>query len=191
MEDLKNVCTSVKVIDLPSLTIKKRREIVRTPVYKRVGLLKREYMNDDLIKEHEREFVERFTNLGFMIRWICRNRKKKDGGYYPTNDFIWENKEWELKKPQVKKYNSIFNMIKKAERRGKKRFILDFGQTHIGSKLAQQLSTYNIRNPEKQIEELLILEKDILVRVLLKKSRVSTSNIVRHYHSRRRDYPTF
>jgi hypothetical protein len=144
-------------------------KLKRTPLHKRIGLSITNFNDDNIIKVQEKDFAKKFTNLGYSIKWINRIQPSDNGGYIPTNDFQWNSKEWELKKPKVKRYNSIFNMIKKATNKGKKRFILDFRQSSINRKLAENLSTYNIRNPHKQILELLVFEKHTLMRILLKK----------------------
>ena len=84
------------------------------PLHEKIGLTLEQFNDSNIIKPHERAFVERFIGMGNKIKWIVRDKTVKDGvGYLPTNDFIWRGKEWELKSPKVKRYNSIFNMIRR------------------------------------------------------------------------------
>lgn len=147
---------------------KKSRKVVEIPLYKRIGLTAKQFNDDDIIKPHEREFVRKFTKLGHRIRWIVRDKTAKDGvGYLPTNDFMWRRKEWELKSPKVKRYNSIFNMIRRGARKGKENFMIDLGKSVLQSNLFSQLSTYNTRNPNNQIKLLYVVDKESLTRVSL------------------------
>ena len=65
----------------------KDRKTLNTPIYKRIGLTKREYEDNNILKAHERDFIKRFIKRGEDIKWIKRDSlvDAKTGGYYqPT-----------------------------------------------------------------------------------------------------------
>lgn len=139
-------------------------------MYERVGLTKREYYNDDILKPHERDFVRKFSRLGEEVRWIKRDSvNPKTLGYNPTNDFVWRGKEWELKKPKVKKYKNIVKMIKPSINQEKKNFMIDFGNAILKEGLEIQLSRYNVRNTRRRIKNLYIFDREGLKKILLRK----------------------
>lgn len=161
----------IQPIKPPTLNQKDYVRLKNTPIYKRIGLTKKEYNNAEIIKEHEKDFVKRFTQLGFKITWISRIKKKKSGGYFPTNDFIWNNIEWELKRPLKKKYKPIYNRIRDARTSGKMNFIIDLGEATLTQKLAESLAEYNLRKTKAQskIRRLLVMDKQGLVKIILKR----------------------
>ena len=106
--------TKVKTIQKPKLTQKEKGILLKTPLYKRIGLSLKEYNNEDILKVQEKEFAQRFTDLGYSIRWISRAQPSKNGGYIPTNDFEWNGIEWELKSLAKAKYGSIRALIKRG-----------------------------------------------------------------------------
>jgi len=140
----------------------------RLPIYKQIGLTLKQYRDSNYIKDNEKIFVKKFTRMGYEIKWIPRDKMKSVRlGYLPTNDFIWRGKEWELKSPKVKKYNSIFNMIRRGARKGKKNFIIDLWKSVLRPKLLSKLSTYNIRNFSNPISVLYVVDKESLTKVFL------------------------
>lgn len=159
-----------KVIEALNLTKKQKRKIIQTPVYKRVGLSRREYYDDDLIKPHERRFLQRFTRRGEKIKWIKRDDiNVETGGYYPTNDFEWKKEQWELKEPKRKRYCRIAKMIRESSSI-KENFMIDFGNTEITEVLARQLAMYNINNPKRIIKKLYIFSRGKTWKILLRKN---------------------
>ncbi len=161
--------TKVKTIQKPKLTEKQRDILLKTPLYKRIGLSLREYSNEDILKVQEKEFAQRFTDLGYSIRWISRAQPSKNGGYIPTNDFEWNGIEWELKSLAKAKYGSIRALIKRGALSGKKNFIVDLKGALLRSKLSKQLSSYNKNNPENKISRLLVLDREGLKKIILQK----------------------
>ncbi|MGI6484605.1 MAG: hypothetical protein ACOX0R_03210 [Candidatus Dojkabacteria bacterium] len=152
---------------------KQSRKVVEIPLYKRIGLTVKQFNDDDIIKPHEREFVRKFTKLGHRIKWIVRDKTAKDGvGYLPTNDFIWRDKEWELKKPQKKKYCNAKRLIKKGRESDKQNYILDYGNALLSEKVAKQLSLYNVRNKKKTITRLFVVDREGLKEIVLRKQEV-------------------
>ncbi len=158
-----------EIVPLPRLTEEQALDLANTPIHQRIGVTLEQYLDDDVIKVQEREFAKRFTLLGYKVKWILRSRRIGADGisYLPTNDFIWNYIQWELKTPKVKKYNNIFNMIKKGLRQGKKNYILDFGKSLLTDRLAESLSLYNVRNPKRQIYRLYVLDRECLKKILL------------------------
>lgn len=126
-------------------------------------------MDNNIIKPHEREFAENFTNIGFKMKWISRIKKRSSGiGYLPTNDFIWQGEELELKGVKTKKYSSISKLIKDARKGGKRNLFIDFGKAELKTLLAKDLSTYNLKNPRKSIKGLYLLDREGVKEILLK-----------------------
>ena len=83
------------------MSLRKRKR----PLYERIGLTRKEYYNDDILKPHERDFVRKFSRLGEEVRWITkRERDFLTKELLPNNDFIWKDLEWELKRPEQKRY---------------------------------------------------------------------------------------
>ena len=161
--------TKVKTIQKPKLTEKQRDILLKTPLYKRIGLSLREYSNEDILKVQEKEFAQRFTDLGYSIRWISRAQPSKNGGYIPTNDFEWNGIEWELKSPEKARYGGIKALIKRGASLGKENFIIDLKGALLQNKLSKQLSLYNKNNPENKISRLLILDREGLKEIVLQK----------------------
>jgi hypothetical protein len=161
----------IRIVKPPKITKKQKKKIMDTPVYKRISLPLEEYINDDLIKPHEKEFVENFTNLGFKIKWICRNREKDDGSYYPTNDFIWNNEEWECKSIFNQKYSSIAKRLRIPILQGKKKFFIYMKNKKLSTKLSCQLANFNIRKRTNQIERLIVLDKESVKEIILQKRK--------------------
>ncbi|HKM19806.1 MAG TPA: hypothetical protein VJY47_01130 [Candidatus Dojkabacteria bacterium] len=160
--------TKVKTIQKPQLTEKQRDILLKTPLHKRIGLSLKEYNNEDILKVQEKEFAQRFTDLGYSIRWISRAQPSKNGGYIPTNDFEWNGIEWELKRPLKQSYGSISGLIKKGVISGKKNYVIDLKGASLEEKVARQLSMYNKRNKGKEISKLLIFDKGGLKEIILK-----------------------
>lgn len=151
----------IKVIEPPKLTDKQKKKIHDTPVYKRIGMTEKQYNNNDLIKEHEKVFVERFTDLGHKIKWVSRTKKKKSGtGYLPTNDFIWNDKEWECKSISNQKYSSISRRLRIPISQGKENFFLVMQNKILATKLSKQLASFNLRKQERRIERLIVWDKE-------------------------------
>lgn len=161
-----------KPVQPPKLTSKQLKKILEIPVYRRIGLSKKQYENDDIIKPYERDFAKRITEMGFRIKWIPRNSDilTPTGGYLPTNDFVWNHLEFELKKPLKKKYKPIYNRIKEGRDKGKVNFVIDLGNSILNRKLVESLTEFNIRKDKNRnkIEKLYILDKKQFVEIILK-----------------------
>ncbi|MDR3116860.1 MAG: hypothetical protein LBT91_03420 [Bifidobacteriaceae bacterium] len=99
---------------------------------------------------------------------IDKNRGK------PSNDIYFAGKEWEIKRT-MPKYKKISNLIREARRKARKQdvvkenFIYEAGNYKVNDKLKQQLSLYNIRNPNNKIKNLLIFAKDKFIKIKLQK----------------------
>ena len=158
----------VRTIDKPKLTQKERSFLLKTPLHKRIGLSLRDCNDNNIFKVQEKDFAQRFTDLGHPIRWINRAQPSKNGGYIPTNDFKWDGIEWELKRPLKQRYGSISGLIKKGVISGKRNYIIDLKGASLQEKVAEQLSMYNKRNKGKEISRLLIFDKEGLKEIVLK-----------------------
>ncbi|HKM20276.1 MAG TPA: hypothetical protein VJY47_03620 [Candidatus Dojkabacteria bacterium] len=115
----------------------------KLPIYKKIGLTRKNYYSYDIVKPEERDFIKRFIRKGEEIKWIERNRKvnPNEVGYLPTNDFVWKGKEWELKsKTQGKiKERTIIRRINESVDKGKRNIFLDLGNRKASSKLIERL----------------------------------------------------
>lgn len=147
-----------------------------TSVYKKIGLTKREYYDDNIIKPLERSFVKRFTKLGEQVVWIKRSSKLLPSGigYCPTNDFIWRGKEWELKTSISEKIvtRTVINKINTSVDRGKRNVFLEFPDKEITTYLKTKLSEYNIsrRNTitKRYVDHIVVWDKTGLYQIVLK-----------------------
>lgn len=170
MRPIEDINKYIRVVEPPKLTKKQIEEIMNTPIYKRIGLSLVEYMDKNLIKDHEKDFAKRFTNKYFKIKWITKREKDfSTGNILPNNDFIWNNEEWELKGVKTKKYSSISKLIKDARKGGKRNLFIDFGKAELKTLLAKDLSTYNLKNPTKSIKKLYMFDREGVKKILLKK----------------------
>ncbi|MBP8978861.1 hypothetical protein KBG23_00060 [Candidatus Dojkabacteria bacterium] len=160
---------SLKAIRKPKLSKIELRKLRDTPLHKRIGLNLEDYENRDILKTEEKDFTQKFTDLGYTITWINRAQPSPKGGYIPTKDFIWNGIEWELKRPAKQSYGSISGLIKRGVISGKKYYIIDLKGASLERKVAEQLSMYNKRNRGKEISRLLIFDREDLKEIILKK----------------------
>jgi len=160
----------IKSIQPLKLQGNEKKNLKTTPIYKRIGLTKQEYYNNNIIKPHERTFTEEFTKRGYKITWISRIRKKSESstGYLPTSDFIWNDLEWELKQPEKAQYSNIKNLLKRGSKSGKKNFLIDLKYTTLKWNLTERLARYNLEREQYKIERLYVLDKKGLYEILLK-----------------------
>ena len=54
------------------------------------------------LTKDEAIFNQNATNAGYAIEWIPRGKMVEGVGQLPTNDFVWDNLEWEMKTPSGK-----------------------------------------------------------------------------------------
>lgn len=105
----------VKIVPKPILSKKDLHKIQNIPLHKRIGLSLQEFKDTNIFKIDEKDFSQRFTNYGHSIHWINRVQPAKDNkGYKPTNDFVWNGIEWELKSTRKAKYGSIKSLVKRG-----------------------------------------------------------------------------
>ncbi len=140
----------------------------KLPIYKKIGLTRKEYKDWNIIKEHEKDFVARFTRLGYRIKWIKSAKRIKGRKRKPTNDFIWRGEEWELKTPKNPKYCFISDLINKGTKQGKKNFIIDIKEKYFKQQLKHQLSLFNQRTKGPKLDKLLVFHKNGISKVTMK-----------------------
>ena len=129
----------------------------------------------DSLEEHEKAFYDAFReNIG-EIELIPKDTPAYGELAKPTNDFIWNRMEWELKATFGLKYKTTASHIRDAAKQGKKNFILDIhsksSQTKAVSKFLSQIKNYNSRNPQNQIDNLFALTSDGLIELIKKKKK--------------------
>ena len=115
-------------------------------------------------------FFEQFAALGEQARLIQRSEAR-----LPTNDFSWAGLgvEIELKRIWTANYSNASSLIQRAVSKArahgfvKENFIIDLGDRMLTGKLHDQLSQYNIRNPENRIRALWVMTKRSLVKITL------------------------
>jgi len=124
------------------------------------------------LQPHEVEFYERFAAAGEKAQLIQRSNKG-----LPTNDFVWVGMglEVEVKKPHKPSYSTAHQAIKKAVARArenhgftKENFIIDLGDKRLDEKLRNQLSLYNVRNPDNRIRALWVMSRGELIPIALR-----------------------
>lgn len=123
--------------------------------------------------QHEIQTIERLQALGETMEWIPRDTET----FLPTNDIRWTSQggiEADLKSTGAT-YPAISRRIKKAVERAiaagvtKPNFVVDIGARDLTAKVHRQLSLYNQRHPNGQIDGLWILGNGRLTRIDLAK----------------------
>jgi len=126
----------------------------------------------DNLESHEVKFYERLTSTGQRVRLIPKDRGRPAK---PTNDFVWQSKGGilvEVKSVQKAKYDSIALQIRNAVSKAKvqnvvkENFIIALGSKPT-SKLLNQLSQFNIRNPLNKISCLWVEHLGELIEIKL------------------------
>ncbi|MGI5897863.1 MAG: hypothetical protein ACOX6Q_01745 [Candidatus Dojkabacteria bacterium] len=157
-----------KTLPKPKLTSKEFNKIRRTPLHKRIELSLEEYNDENIFKAQEKDFAQRFTNLGYSIRWIKPDTSGKGKIAQPTNDFVWNNNQWELKTVQYAKYSSISKTVRHAIKRGKRNFMIDLGRKKLTRTLAFQLSKFNRRTQGNKATRILVFTRGEIIEIVLK-----------------------
>ena len=165
-----------KLLIPPNLKNLEKQKILSTPIFKRIGLTRKEYLDENIIKRQEKEFVRKFTKRGEKIVWIKRDSKVdiKTGIYYPTNDFIWCKDEWELKSRCGKtvRDKTVIKRINESVDKEKRRICLDLGNNIPTERLLEKLSSYNISRSQNQkkryVKNIIIYDKEGLWEIILK-----------------------
>lgn len=164
----------VRILKPPNLSKRQEKEILNTPVYKSIGLTRREYYNQDIMKTQERRFVRKFTFRGERIMWIKRDSKVAPGGigYLPTNDFVWKGIEWELKSTTAKriKERTVIRRINESVDSGKNNICIDLGKNTVTPKLLKRLIQYNVsrvKDRKRHIENIIVFDREGLYKVEL------------------------
>ena len=119
---------------------------------------------NDLTTE-EKAFIYDFERNGYKIDKII----PKDYGIprKPTNDFIINGLEWEMKTPKRKlKYSTMSTHIKDAVKQGKENFIINLNNRYYDQKSIYQLSQYNSKNPNNKVDKIFIYKKGKLIDLL-------------------------
>ena len=119
---------------------------------------------NDLTTE-EKAFIYDFERNGYKIDKII----PKDYGTprKPTNDFIINGLEWEMKTPKRKlKYSTMSAHIKDAVKQGKENFIINLNNRYYDQKSIYQLSQYNSKNPDNKTKKIFIYKKGKLIDLL-------------------------
>lgn len=151
---------TIRIIQPPKLSKEQKTKISKDSVHKRIGLTQKQYLDNNVIKENEKEFVEQFTELGYKIKWITKRKKNlKTGQILPNNDFVWNEIEWECKSISNPKYSSISRRLRIPTLQGKKNIFLDMRDKTLSVKLYKQLASFNVRKRERRIERLVIWDK--------------------------------
>jgi hypothetical protein len=110
----------------------------------------------DYLEPHERAFVNRMVKNGESLEWISKSTEQK-----PTNDFIWNDEEWELKNTSPDYYGirgRIMKTVYKALKSNftKDRFIIDIGENRITNELLKEVANYNLNTPDYSVKEIKI-----------------------------------
>lgn len=117
-------------------------------------------------KAQEKEFVNNFTAMGNNIRWIPKDVPKNGEPPKPTNDFIWNKLEWELKTSSSLKYKTVAGYIRDGVKQGKQNFMIDVYAKKNIKKFKQQIAAYNARNPQNKAKRISLFTKDGIVDIV-------------------------
>jgi hypothetical protein len=82
---------------------------------------------NEKLEHHEQCFYKSFANENRYIEIIARDRSV--GCAKPTNDFTWNNKEFELKSPTASSYKNIERIIRTATKKNKRNIMLDLARS--------------------------------------------------------------
>lgn len=147
----------------------KPTRIADADVARAIGV-SRDYFKDNMVPS-ERAFARQYTLSGHNIRWINQRKKDASGKIPPMNDYSENNILWELKTPKRIRYSSISKAITDAAKKGKKNFMINFGERKLSEKMKVELSKYNIRHavaePKVQIKRLHVFTRGEVVEIEL------------------------
>lgn len=137
------------------------------------------WLPEQMLEDHEILFVERFEQLGRVVRWIARPEYVEGTGRKASNNFIWLNNDSEVceLKNVSAKYASIKERIRhtvlKAEKHDvfKDVFIIDLAKARLSEKLRKQLSRYNANVKSANIRRLFVLSDSgtLLIEIILER----------------------
>jgi len=100
------------------------------------------------------------TEASSIVEWRSSRRYSEDGALQPSNDFVWLNgggDEWELKSPEAPDYAAIKRRIRDDRRKGKTRFMVDVGSSHLDPELLAALTRYK---QLRSIEGLVVMSEN-------------------------------
>lgn len=120
---------------------------------------------NDLTAE-EKAFIYDFERNGYKINKII---PKDYETFKPTNDFIINGLEWEMKTPEKSlKYSTMSKHIRNAAKQGKKNFIINLNNKHSDEKSIYQLKQYNSKNPNNKVDKIFIYRYGEFIAILEK-----------------------
>lgn len=120
---------------------------------------------NDLTTE-EKAFIYDFERNGYKIDKII---SKDYETFKPTNDFIINGLEWEMKTPEKSlKYSTMSKHIRNAAKQGKKNFIINLNNKHSDEKSIHQLKQYNSKNSNNKVDKIFIYRYGEFIAILEK-----------------------
>lgn len=118
---------------------------------------------NDLTTE-EKAFIYDFERNGYKIDKVI---SKDYETFKPTNDFIINGLEWEMKTPEKSlKYSTMSAHIKDAVKQDKKNFIINLNNKHSDEKSIYQLKQYNTKNPNNKVDKIFIYRYGEFIAIL-------------------------
>ena len=118
---------------------------------------------NDLTAE-EKAFIYDFERNGYKIDKVI---SKDYETFKPTNDFIINGLEWEMKTPEKSlKYSTMSTHIRNAIKQNKENFIINLQGKYYSEKALRQLSDYNSRNPSYKLKNLVIYKQGKIMQLI-------------------------
>ena len=118
---------------------------------------------NDLTTE-EKAFIYDFERNGYKIDKII---SKDYETFKPTNDFIINGLEWEMKTPEKSlKYSTMSTHIRNTIKQNKENFIINLQGKYYNEKALRQLSDYNSRNPSYKLKNLVIYKQGKTIQLI-------------------------
>lgn len=118
---------------------------------------------NDLTTE-EKAFIYDFERNGYKIDKVI---SKDYETFKPTNDFIINGLEWEMKTPEKSlKYSTMSTHIRNAIKQNKENFIINLQGKYYSEKALRQLSDYNSRNPSYKLKNLIIYKQGEIIQLI-------------------------
>ena len=125
----------------------------------------RNYWTNEMTSD-ERWFA---INYPKSIQWIDKNKTDRSGKKLPTNDYIYNGKEFELKTPETQKPRSISRTISIAASQGKKNIMINLKDKKLNKSLLTRLESYNsTHTKDRQVNSIFVFAEGKEIKISLK-----------------------
>lgn len=163
INDYKNINTSLLHPNCTCIERFKVTEVEASEKPKSILESTPEKVVNDLTAE-EKAFIYDFERNGYKIDKVI---SKDYETFKPTNDFIINGLEWEMKTPEKSlKYSTMSTHIRNAIKQNKENFIINLQGKYYSEKALRQLSDYNSRNPSHKLKNLIIYKQGEIIQLI-------------------------